>query len=148
MAKEFKPGFIGWLFSVIIAAGFGSLLADAVRYVVVEASKSEAELLLRDKHYVEETEKNRIVWHYYIENVGDKPMYIVDVSVDGVDHPRFFSNSAIEVYLGDVTKPIKRTHVAVAKPHKMLMIGIIVPLGSSEPNEICISNGDIKKICM
>lgn len=36
MNNEYKPGFKGWLFSMFLAAGFGSLGAEGVKYLVLE----------------------------------------------------------------------------------------------------------------
>lgn len=145
-SKEYKPGFKAWLFSIIFAAGFGSLLADGIRSLIVESRMSEAVLVLKDKHSKEE--KSRFVYTYYFENIGDKITYVTSVVVDGEDHPIFFTNSPIEVFKEDANKPIKRAHVAVAKPNKMLMISIVIVDENKEPSEICFMNGDQNLICI
>jgi hypothetical protein len=145
LSNEYKPGFKAWLFSVIIAAGFGSLLADGIRYAVVEWRKSEATLELRDYHC--KNEKERFLCNYYFENTGDELAYITDVIVDGEDHPIFFTNNPIEVFSEDRNEPTKRAHVAIAEPHKMLLISIAITKKKEEPEEVCFYNGDKELFC-
>ena len=146
MNEEYKPGFKAWLFAVILAAGFGSLLADGIRYFVIESGKSDAKLELRDKHC--RKENDRLVCTYYFENTGDKLAYVTDVIVDGIDHPIFFTNSPIQVFLADINKPIKRAHIAIAEPNKMLMISIAVVDTENEPSQVCFINGGIELKCI
>ncbi len=143
---EYKPGFKAWLFSIILAAGFGSLLADGVRILIVESRMSDAVLELKEKHC--KKDKNRFVCTYYFENIGDKLTYITDVVVDGEDHPIFFTNSPIEVFTEDTKKTIKRAHVAVAKSNEMLMISISVVDENKEPSTVCFKNGEQNLICI
>jgi len=144
MSTEYKPGFKAWLFSIFLAAGFGSIAADGVKYIVVEASKKEASLELRDKQC---QQSNIYVCNYYLENTGDKATYITKVVISGSEHPTFFTNNPIEVYSADTNNPIKRAHVAIAEPKKMLMVGLSITKGQ-ENGETCFYNGAVVVKCI
>jgi len=147
MSKEFKPGFVAWLFSIFLAAGFGSLAADGMRYIIVETSKKDASLILRDKQCDDDNANKIFSCSYYFENTGDKITYITKVVILDNQYSRFFTNQPIEVYASGVNKPVKEAHVAIAEPHKMLMVGLEIK-PEQAPKRTCFYNGEIELICI
>lgn len=144
MNNEYKPGFKGWLFSMFLAAGFGSLGAEGVKYLVLEWSKKDTQLELRDM----QCQKNNIyVCNYYFENVGDKTAYITKAVIAGNEHSTFFTNAPIEVFSADIDNPVKRAHVAISEPGKMLMVGLSIKEGQ-EKGKTCFFNGDTELLCI
>ena len=144
MSNEYKPGFKAWLFSIFLAAGFGSLGAEGVKHLVVEWAKNDASLELRDMQC---QKTNIFVCNYYFENIGDKVTYITKAIIAGNEHSTFFTNSPIEVFIDDIDNPVKRAHVAIAEPGKMLMIGLSITEGQ-EKEKTCFLSGKTELVCI
>lgn len=139
MEGEYKPGFRAWLFSVIIAAGFGSLIADGLRYFVVELSKSDATLKVRDFHF--RRNETRGQWTFYVTNDGDKVALITDVEVNGENHNTFYTNRPIKIYESDSSNFMQRAHVAVVEPDDIVAIAVNVNPSMEERPNICLKSG-------
>ena len=149
MSDEFRPGFYAWLFSVFLAAGFGSLFSDGIRYLVVENAKDEATLVRRDTMCIDDTLQGQAVYLciFYLENIGDKATYITDLALSDKQYEMFLTNYPIEVLVTEEGKKLKKAPVAVSKPGSMLAIGISIQKGE-EDNKLCIYNGNEKVNCV
>ena len=144
MNGEYKPGLKGWLFSVIIAAGFGSLIADGVKHAFIEWREKDANLVLRVKTCETTT---TFVCNYYLENIGDKTTYITKIIHAGKEYNRFHTNEPIDVFASDLEKAVRAAHVAVAKPKIILMIGLEVREDTKDLST-CFYNADKSLLCI
>lgn len=144
--EEYKPGFKGWLFAVFLAAGFGNVIADGVRYLAFSAAQTDAELVLRDKQCY--TANERQICNFYLENVGDKSAYITRASMADIEHQTFYTSHPFEISEEDSDKSVQRAHVGVASQKSLILIALSLPLDSNTGGEACFYKGEQLLACV
>ena len=144
--NEYKPSFRAWIFAVVIAAGFGDILAEGVKasFLAITSSSGKLELRIRQCN----SDEKITTCNFYIENTGDESIYITSVTFAGIQHPTFYSNNVIPIELEDAKNPIQRGHVAIAEPEKMLMVALKVPLVIDANSKACFINLNTELLCV
>lgn len=134
-AEEFRPGLIGWLVSIFLASGFGSLAADGVRHLILQASRKGADLQLLDRQCRYDTRQDPpMICEFYIENQGDVPTFVTSASLVGEKGGRqewnmFFTTAPLMQWNEDRDRTISTSFssLAIAEPHRLFMIGLPLP---------------------
>lgn len=147
MKKEYKPGFKAWLFSIFLAAGFGSLLADGVRLAVNHLTFDNAKLELRDKQCSLDG-SDRYQCNYYVENIGDEVTYVTSAKIGDKQHDTMFTNHPIAISSSQASNPIQQAHVAIARPKEVLMIALLIPQEEDKLGNVCLLKSEETLICI
>lgn len=91
----YKPSFKMWLFSLFIAAGFGGVAADGVKYLMIDIFKTDGKLDFVDYGCWDRKGKDNTVptCEYIFRNVGDKPVIVTDIEIGGKRYRSFLTNN-------------------------------------------------------
>ncbi|NET16142.1 MAG: hypothetical protein F6K08_26605 [Okeania sp. SIO1H6] len=123
--KEYQPGFMGWVLTMIISAGFGSAIIDLCKYFYVETTKSDAKLEL-ETHGCHILLGNYQCTYYFL-NKGDKKGFITKVKYNGNELDFFKTNHPVENYnskreVRDSSNNFISAHVAIAEPNEVVVV--------------------------
>lgn len=89
MSNEYRPSFVGWLFSVLIASGFGAGVSNYLMTSIQEKLEEKAKLEIID------AEKHDKTARIIIKNSGDKIGLITSVKLNGKEHKSFYASHVV-----------------------------------------------------
>ncbi|WP_394223359.1 hypothetical protein [Alteromonas gracilis] len=116
------PSFKMWLFSIFLAAGFGSGAVDGIKYLLIEYTKKGGNLSFVDYGCWNRgtTKKPIFTCEYIFKNTGDDTVIVTELKIGDSIHRSFHSN--LPGGVRKVNFNYTNSNIAEVKPNELLVV--------------------------